>query len=336
MKKMIIISILPILLFFVVLIGVVGSVSNDSSSSSNINASEVQGLPSTIKEEMVIASLEVQAKYGYPTSVCLAQIIQESSGKNEGLSKLAYEHCNLFGLKASRGWDGKIIEMQTKEQDKNGNEYTIYAKFRKYDTWTDSINDRAELLKKSSTYDVDGITNADEFAKRLEKWATDIDYSETLIKHMKKYDLYKFDTMTVEEFKEDSNNIMVSGDSELGNAIANSALSKRGCQYVWGASGPDTFDCSGLVWWACNENGVKFERTTASQLSKMGKSVKYEELQAGDIITFKTDPSYVSHVGIYIGNGQMVHAPNRTTVVKVQQITSGYYYERIYNCRRLY
>ena len=166
---MIIISILPILLFFVVLIGVVASVSNDSGSSSNINASEVQGLPSAIKEEMVIASLEVQVKYGYPASVCLAQIIQESSGKNEGLSKLAYEHYNLFGLKASRGWDGKIVEMQTKEQDKNGNEYTIYAKFRKYNTWTDSINDRAELLKKSSTYDVDGITNADEFAKRLEE-----------------------------------------------------------------------------------------------------------------------------------------------------------------------
>ena len=143
---------------------------------------------------------------------------------------------------------------------------------------------------------------------QLEKWATDIDYPETLIKHMKKYDLYKFDTMTVEEFKADYNNIMASEGSELGNAIANSALSKRGCQYVWGASGPDTFDCSGLVWWACNENGVKFERTTASQLSKMGKSVKYEELQAGDIITFKTDPSYISHVGIYIGNGQMVHA----------------------------
>ena len=336
MKKMIIISILPILLFFVVLIGVVASVSNDSGSSSNINASEVQGLPSAIKEEIVIASLEVQVKYGYPASVCLAQIIQESSGKNEGLSKLAYEHCNLFGLKASRGWYGKIVEMQTKEQDKNGNEYTIYAKFRKYDTWTDSINDRAEMLKKSSTYDVDGITDADEFAKRLEKWATDTDYPETLIKHMKKYDLYKFDTMTVEEFRADSNNIMANGDSESGNAIANSALSKRGCQYVWGANGPDTFDCSGLVWWACNENGVKFERTTASQLSKMGKSVKYEELQAGDIITFKTDPSYISHVGIYIGNGQMVHAPNRTTVVKVQQITSGYYYERIYNCRRLY
>ena len=72
MKKMIIISILPILLFLIILIGVVGSVSSNSGSSSNINASEVQGLPSAVKEEMVIASLEVQAKYGYPTSVCLA------------------------------------------------------------------------------------------------------------------------------------------------------------------------------------------------------------------------------------------------------------------------
>lgn len=129
----------------------------------------------------------------------------------------------------------------------------------------------------------------------------------------------------------------VGGNSEIGKAIANSALSKQGCKYVWGASGPDTFDCSGLVWWACNENGVKFERTTASQLSKMGKSVKYEELQAGDIITFKTDPSYVSHVGIYIGNGQMVHAPNSRSVVRIDDIFNSSYWTKVtYNYRRLY
>lgn len=46
------------------------------------------------------------------------------------------------------------------------------------------------------------------------------------------------------------------GDSEIGNAIVTSALSELGSQYVWGASGPNTFDCSGLVWWACHENGV--------------------------------------------------------------------------------
>ena len=85
---------------------------------------------------------------------------------------------------------------------------------------------------------------------------------------------------------------------------------------VWGAEGPDEFDCSGLVWWACNENGVTFTRTTAQELSKMGTEVKLHELQPGDIMTFKTDPTYVSHVGIFIGNGMMVHAPNERTVVR--------------------
>lgn len=127
------------------------------------------------------------------------------------------------------------------------------------------------------------------------------------------------------------------GDSEIGNAIVTSALSKLGCQYVWGASGPNTFDCSGLVWWACHENGVNFTRTTAAVLSTMGTEVSKDELQPGDIITFKTDPSYVSHVGIYIGDGKMVHAPNKRTVVKVENVfDSNYWQSVLHNYRRLY
>lgn len=131
--------------------------------------------------------------------------------------------------------------------------------------------------------------------------------------------------------------IEVTGDSEIGNAIANSALSKRGCKYVWGTQGPNTFDCSGLVWWACNQNGIKFTRTTAAVLSRMGKSITKGQLQAGDIITFKTDPSYVSHVGIYIGDGKMVHAPNSRSVVRIDDVFgSKYWTSVIYNYRRLY
>lgn len=131
--------------------------------------------------------------------------------------------------------------------------------------------------------------------------------------------------------------IEVNGDSEIGNAIANSALSKRGCKYVWGTQGPNTFDCSGLVWWACNQNGIKFTRTTAAVLSRMGKSITKGQLQAGDIITFKTDPTYVSHVGIYIGNGKMVHAPNSRSVVRVDDVFgSSYWTSVIHNYRRLY
>ena len=118
----------------------------------------------------------------------------------------------------------------------------------------------------------------------------------------------------------DFDNYEPTGDSELGNKIVKSALSKRGCKYVWGAEGPDEFDCSGLVWWACNENGVTFTRTTAQELSKMGTEVKLHELQPGDIMTFK-----------------MVHAPNERTVVRVDKVlTSEYWARALYNIRRIY
>lgn len=137
----------------------------------------------------------------------------------------------------------------------------------------------------------------------------------------------------------DITDVEVTGDSELGKAIAKSALSKRGCKYVWGTQGPNTFDCSGLVWWACKENNVNFGRTTAHELSKMGKGITRKDLQAGDIITFVTgsDKSHVTHVGIYIGDGKMVHAPNSKSVVRVNEVfNSSYYSKVIYNYRRLY
>lgn len=136
----------------------------------------------------------------------------------------------------------------------------------------------------------------------------------------------------------DFENYIPSGDSDIGNGIVKSALSKCGCAYVWGAEGPDEFDCSGLVWWACKENNVNFARTTADELSRMGSGVSVSELQPGDLLCFKTDPKErVSHVGIYIGDGLMVHAPNKRTVVRVDKFfSSGYWTKTLYNCRRIY
>lgn len=131
--------------------------------------------------------------------------------------------------------------------------------------------------------------------------------------------------------------IEINGTSEIGNEIAKSALAKRGCKYVWGAEGPNEFDCSGLVWWACKENNVNFTRTTASALATMGKNLSKNQLQPGDIITFTTLPPRVSHVGIYIGNGKMVHAPNENTTVRVDDVFNSHYWVScIYNYRRLY
>ena len=69
----------------------------------------------------------------------------------------------------------------------------------------------------------------------------------------------------------------------------------------------------------------------------MGQKITKEQLQAGDIITFKTDARYVSHVGIYIGNGKMVHAPNSRSVVRIDDIFNSSYWTKVtYNYRRLY
>lgn len=114
------------------------------------------------------------------------------------------------------------------------------------------------------------------------------------------------------------------GKSETGNAIAQKALSVQGCLYYWGGSGEvknsttfppkrdKVFDCSGLVYWAHTQEGVEMGRSTANMYGKMGKAVKKNELQAGDVITFDWDKNGVDdHIVIYIGNGKVVGAEGK-------------------------
>ena len=98
-----------------------------------------------------------------------------------------------------------------------------------------------------------------------------------------------------------------------GQQIANTALSKKGCAYVYGAAGPNTFDCSGLTSWAHKQHGINIPRT-ASQQQKGGKSGSGA---VGDVICFGS-PAY--HVGICTGSGNFVHAPHTGDVVKVTAI----------------
>ena len=141
------------------------------------------------------------------------------------------------------------------------------------------------------------------------------------------------------------NNTSTDSSATLGVKIANYALSKQGSRYLWGAQGPTYFDCSGLVYWAHNQAGVKIGRTTAAGYAGSGKSVSYSNLQIGDVITFNYGRG-VAHIGIYIGSGRMVHASGKGSetvgqdpnqCVKVTSIAPGsYFYNYIYNCRRLY
>lgn len=91
------------------------------------------------------------------------------------------------------------------------------------------------------------------------------------------------------------------------------AHSKLGSPYVWGATGPDAFDCSGLTQAAFRSAGLSLPRTTYAQIDA-GRRVSRSELLPGDLVFFY---SSISHVGLYIGNGQMIHAPNPSAPVRV-------------------
>jgi cell wall-associated NlpC family hydrolase len=93
----------------------------------------------------------------------------------------------------------------------------------------------------------------------------------------------------------------------------NAALSKLGAPYVWGATGPNSFDCSGLAQWAYNQAGISLPRSTYSQVT-VGRAVSVSSMQPGDLVFFYSD---FSHEGIYIGNGNVVHAPQTGETVKI-------------------
>ncbi|MEV0380708.1 C40 family peptidase [Nonomuraea sp. NPDC050643] len=107
-------------------------------------------------------------------------------------------------------------------------------------------------------------------------------------------------------------------------AALTAAASKLGRPYVWGAEGPDTFDCSGLVQWAYGQAGVRMPRVTHQQWVT-GPQVPFDQAQPGDLLFWRNDPTnpdYISHVAIYWGKGQMLHAPRTGDVVKIAPVST--------------
>ena len=105
---------------------------------------------------------------------------------------------------------------------------------------------------------------------------------------------------------------------EVADGAASAALSKLGAPYGWGAAGPDQFDCSGLMLWAYQQIGKSIPRTSQAQIAG-GTSVPLEDLQPGDIVGYYPG---VTHVGMYIGNGQVVHASTYGVPVQVVPLKS--------------
>ncbi len=123
--------------------------------------------------------------------------------------------------------------------------------------------------------------------------------------------------------------------SDKANKAIELAKAKVGKPYVWGATGPNSFDCSGLTSWCYKQVGISIPRTSKEQ-SRYGKSVSKSNLQPGDLLFFSTNGTgQVSHVGMYIGGGKMVHAANPKKGVRYDDINSSYYSKTFTNARRV-
>ena len=107
-----------------------------------------------------------------------------------------------------------------------------------------------------------------------------------------------------------------------GQRVLEAAGTRVGMPYVWGATGPTSFDCSGLTSWAYAQQGISIPRTSQAQIAG-GTKVAKADLQPGDIVAFY---SGASHVGIYAGNGQVVHAPYSGTSVSYAPLDSMPFY----------
>jgi cell wall-associated NlpC family hydrolase len=101
------------------------------------------------------------------------------------------------------------------------------------------------------------------------------------------------------------------------SAAVSYAYKALGSPYVWGATGPNAFDCSGLTQAAYRSAGIALPRTTYAQINE-GERVPRSQLRPGDLVFFYEG---ISHVGLYVGNGQMIHAPNPSSPVRLAPIS---------------
>lgn len=274
----------------------------------------LEGLPPYITYEMVEEALACQEEYGHPAGCTIAQIIVES-GQGDHLSGLATQDHNLFGMKWSSSY-ALCEEVAGKSSWRTGEEYggeqvTITADFISFVGDAECIRFRSRVFLQADRYASNALIreaianhDSDKMAEGLKDagWATSSSYVESLKSTMETYNLYRFDGMSLEDFR---------SGAVLADAIVSAAYSQLGVPYVWGGTTPGVgLDCSGLTQYCYKQAGISIPRNTEAQYAQ-GKKIALSEAQPGDILY------RMGHVGIYIGGDRYIHAPHRGEVVKI-------------------
>ena len=124
-----------------------------------------------------------------------------------------------------------------------------------------------------------------------------------------------------------------------GADIVAKAKEYLGCPYVYGKAGPSSFDCSGFTSYNYKQFGYSINRTASTQLNNDGTSVARADLQPGDLVFFRdySCTKSASHVGIYIGDGQFIHASSSSSAsgVKISSLSESWYANRYVGAKRI-
>ena len=290
-----------------------------------------------IDDETNIENTDIQENISdNNTGIVTADALNVRSGPSTSYGKVLIVHKgqNVDILETSNGWykiklqDGQIgwasssyiktsyeasDKVQTSEKDNEENEKgTITANVLNVRSGTSTKNPILDKVYKGQHVDILDMSNCWYKVKTKNGrvgWASG-EYIST----------YNSSIESKEEDSNLSNNTVNSAQS-----IVDLAKAQLGKPYVWGAEGPNCFDCSGLVYYVYGQKGINMPRTSREQ-ANVGTTISQSQLQPGDLLFASTDGSgNVNHVGIYIGNGQMIHAPKPGDVVKTTNINISYW-----------
>lgn len=140
------------------------------------------------------------------------------------------------------------------------------------------------------------------------------------------------DYVRLEEKREDGE---IPEAGELAQSVIRLAEENLGVRYCYGGASPDGFDCSGLVYYCFLKSGVKLERTASGQYTQ-GVYVEKEDLEPGDLVFFVSPGTWsIGHVGIYIGDGEFIHASTGSCEVVISELSGSYWTKYYYGARRI-
>lgn len=192
------------------------------------------------------------------------------------------------------------------------------------DTLTEVMADGLDYLDEEERYKQE-IALEEELERRYQEKMVQ-EEKENLETRLAQEENQKVESLKMDELMKLASVPRVLPTPELISSLSERALSRAmtqiGKPYVWGAVGPDTYDCSGLVLWAYNGEGYfNMPRTTRGQWTR-GELIRTEQIKKGDLIYFLMNPlkSPVDHVGIYIGDGKMLNAPRPGAFVEIKAV----------------